>query len=206
MLLDDEIGYAEKIGNDGSQYEVFFISFDEQNSVWTYDKDYSTIPKESIMKHVPNVGGDYAKSWLKLGFFQETNNGVTTFIKMSEDIDNGHSDDTISVQSIGKSSDGTQDLDSIDSFSESEDYDDEEYDDSFIDDESVQWDKDTQGNNNCKCETCSTLKANNVLFEQWQPTDVMGKYIKNVINSIEQRSYLENDNLNFSSGGCTSNT
>lgn len=198
-LENDEIGYAEKIGNNDGEYEVYFISFDEDAAVWRYDKDYSVIPKQSIMKHVPNVKGDYAKAWLKLGFFQETDkDDQITFIKMSEDLNDLCSDDGVSVESVDHSSEGTEDLDSLDTYSES-DSESDSNDRSFIDDTPLHWNKDTQGNNNCNCETCSTIKANNAIFNTWQPSDPMGIYIKNVISKIEQKAILENDNINFSS-------
>tara|TARA_Y100000389_G_scaffold198012_1_gene233697 strand:- start:1677 stop:2291 length:615 start_codon:yes stop_codon:yes gene_type:complete len=80
-----EIWYAEKIGEvkETNELEVFFMTpTKDETKEWEYEEDYSLVPLESVIEHVPNNLG-YKIAWKKFGFVKIS---TTRVIKL-EDID-----------------------------------------------------------------------------------------------------------------------
>tara|TARA_Y100000389_G_C17366280_1_gene466499 strand:+ start:264 stop:863 length:600 start_codon:yes stop_codon:yes gene_type:complete len=187
-LENDEMGYAEKVGNNSDEYEVYFLT-KEDDDTWTYEDTYSLIPKESVIKHVKNFN-DYNEAWTKLGFkMQRDSSDKCTF---RQDL---IEEDAMSVTSIDhSSSDESQKLGSEFSYDdESIDEEDESYESSFIDDSEIG----CENTNQCSCETCESIRKNNIEYINWIPDDIVGHAVKQVIDRIEWRVKQTMDNENF---------
>lgn len=184
LLENDEIGYAEKVGNsDDGKFEVFFLK-NINADLYEYEEDYCVIQKESIMKHVRVVKSNYKAAWLQFGLEMYTDENSKIKFKHLDIETNDHE----SVSSLDKSTSGSDELSSEDTCT---DTDDDEYDSSFIDDSEY------FHVNNCECPECTIIKDENKKFDEWIPTDNFGRKIKNVINAIETKVRFEHDNNMF---------
>ena len=82
---NEEEWFAEKIGvTDQGELEVYYMNpLHDNTNEWKYDTDYSVVPIESVLEHVPNKLG-YKIAWKKLGFIKLT----TTKAMRVEDYEN----------------------------------------------------------------------------------------------------------------------
>lgn len=186
-LENNEIGYAEKIGNCDDDYEVYFLKKGDDDT-WTYEEDYSLIPRKSVMKHVKN-NNDYKEAWYTFGFKMEKSSN-NEFVFRQQFVE----EDAISVSSLDRSSsDESQILGSEFSYDDESVDDDDSYESSFIDDCIIE----CENTNNCMCETCESIRKNNTEYINWTPDDIVGRTIKNVIDKIEWRVKREMDESMF---------
>ena len=174
---EEETWYAEKIGvSTEGEIEVYFMSPTGENDEWEYDKDYSLIPIESVMEHVPNNMG-YKIAWKKLGFIKIS----TTRIMKIEDYNN----QTVEIGS----DDSDSDLSSEGSELESDLG-------GFIvpDDECEPFSLAQQ--NEWVDETHRSVRA----FNNWNPSTRMEEQVKSYIENLSNRVSTEEDNRAFVNG------
>lgn len=185
IKLEDDVGYAEKVGNHNQEYEVYFICNIKDNE-YVYESDYHVVPKESIMKHIRTEKGDYKSAWNKLGFDMISDDDKISFYRHDNYVSDNES---IMENSLDKSSDS---LDSIDTYSD-DSISVHSSDIEFIDDSCIS--TTTTCNTDCTCEVCSDIKQSNDAFNTFVPSTPLQKYVKQVIDKIETRVIHEMDDM-----------
>lgn len=174
----EEEWYAEKIGvTEQGELEVYYMSpLNDGSNEWVYDTEYSIVPIESVLEHVPNKLG-YKIAWKKLGFIKLT----TTKAIRIEDFEN-------QVEYIG-SDDSDSDISGEESELESDLG-------GFIvpDDEGEPFS--LAESNDWVDETHQAVNA----FNNWTPSDQAEQRIKNYIENLSNVVSSQEDNRAFSGG------
>jgi hypothetical protein len=99
--------YGEVVGRlDADRYEIYYIEHSHAD-VWTFNENYEVVEKTSINEVSRTKHGDYSKSWMKFGFeLVRSENRIELHLKHKA--------------CSSTDSDGSESLDSLDSWSSSE--------------------------------------------------------------------------------------